>query len=798
MKPARLLRTLASIVSVLVLLAALAAAWFYFQLRASRPQLDGAAPLPGLQAAVSVERDALGIPIVRGGSRADVARALGYLHAQDRFFQMDLLRRSAAGELAALFGPRALPADQAVRVHGFRPIARQSLALDTSANRQLIEAYTAGVNAGLAALGQVPFEYLVLRADPQPWQPEDSYLVIHAMALSLQDSSGSYERTLTLLRDTYDPTVAAFFAPLLTPADAALDGSTAPLPPIPPPAKIDLRRRAAAPVTSRGGAEFLPAGSNAFALAGSRTASGAALLANDMHLRLGVPNTWYRATLVWPASAEPAAGKSMQQVTGFTLPGTPGVVVGSNGHIAWGFTDALADTSDVVVIEPNIIDRSLYKRGEENIEFGRRTEVIEVKGGQPVSLEVQTTVWGPVIGTGEKNRPLAYRWIMHEPGAVNYALLGLESATTVDAAVALAHVSGIPAQNLVVADAAGSIAWTIAGHLPKRVGYSGRFPVAWTYGDRYWEGFLPPAEVPVIRQPASGQIWTANARPVGDAALAVLGDGGYEKPPRAAQIRDALTPLAQAKPRDLLAIQLDDRALFLGPWQELLLRTLTPEIVAQKKSRAALRAQVEKWEGRASVDSVSYRLVRSFRDQVADLVLDPIFAPCIERNGQFNWRKFNYEEPLQALLRDKPAHLLNPTFTRWDDLLVAAADAVVTDLEQTGEPLAQATWGRVNTSLIQHPLSRAFPRWLTGWLDMPAEPLPGDSNMPRWQSQSFGATQRMVVSPGREAEGITHMPGGQSGHPLSPYYRAGHEAWMKGEPTPFLPGPVRHTLTLKP
>jgi penicillin amidase len=190
--------------------------------------------------------------------------------------------------------------------------------------------------------------------------------------------------------------------------------------------------------------------------------------------------------------------------------------------------------------------------------------------------------------------------------------------------------------------------------------------------------------------------------------------------------------------------------------------------------------------------------VRSFRDQVADLVLDPIFAPCIERNGQFNWRKFNYEEPLQALLRDKPAHLLNPTFTRWDDLLVAAADAVVTDLEQTGEPLAQATWGRVNTSLIQHPLSRAFPRWLTGWLDMPAEPLPGDSNMPRWQSQSFGATQRMVVSPGREAEGITHMPGGQSGHPLSPYYRAGHEAWMKGEPTPFLPGPVRHTLTLKP
>jgi penicillin amidase len=786
---ARFLRLLASLASALLLVAAIFAVWFYFQLRASRPQLDGAAALRGLGATVTVERDALGIPIVRGGSRADVARALGFLHAQDRFFQMDLMRRRAAGELAELLGKAALPADQGVRLHGFRRLARQALALDTPALRGVIEAYTTGVNAGLAALGQAPFEYLVLRTNPQPWLPEDCYLLTYAMTLNLQEATGGYERALALLRDVYNPEVVAFFAPLLTPVDAALDGTAAPLPPIPPPAKIDLRLRATVAATGASAtADPLPAGSNSFALAGNRTANGAALLANDMHLRLGVPNTWYRTSLVWPG----------HQVTGFTLPGTPAVVVGSNGRVAWGFTNSQTDTSDVVIVEPNIIDRSLYKRGVDNIEFGHRTETIRVKGGEPVALEVQTTVWGPVIGLGEKNRPLAYHWVMHEPSAVNFALLNMENATSVDDAVAVAHVAGIPAQNILIADDAGRIAWTIAGRLPKRIGYDGRFPVAWTYGDRYWDGFLSAAETPVIRQPASGQLWSANARPVGGAALAVLGDGGYDKPARAAQIRDDLSALTQATSRDLLAVQLDDRALFLDRWQQLLLRILTSEVVAGKKPRAELRALADRWDGRAAVDSVSYRLVRAFRHQVANLVLSPVFTPCVERDESFNWRKFRYEEPLWALLQEKPAHLLNPAFTRWDELLVAAADAVMADLKRQDETPAQANWGRTNTVRIQHPLSRVLPRWLTDWLNLPAEPLPGDSDMPRIQGPAFGASERMVVAPGREAEGLAHMPGGQSGHPLSPYYRAGHAAWVQGEPTPFLPGPAQHTLVLQP
>ncbi|MBX3750797.1 MAG: penicillin acylase family protein [Opitutaceae bacterium] len=804
MKALRVLRVLAAVVSVLLLLAALVGAWFYLQLRASRPQLDGTAALTGLAAAVRVERDALGIPTIYAANRADTARALGYLHAQDRFFQMDLLRRRAAGELAALVGRRALPADQAARIHGFRAIARAALAADTPEHRAVVEAYTAGVNAGLAALGEVPFEYIVLRTDPQPWRPEDSYLAIHAMALELQDSKGAYERSLTLVRDLYDQSVADFFAPLQTPADASLDGSTEPLPPIPPPTRIDLRRRAVTSAATDAGFDAYPAGSNAFAVAASRTASGGALLAGDMHLRLGVPNTWYRASLIWDGGT----GGS-HRVTGFTLPGAPAVVVGSNGHIAWSFTDALVDTSDVVVVEPNIIDRSLYKRGTENVEFGRRPEVIQVKGGDPVTLEVETTVWGPVIGLGEKNRPLALRWIMHEPGATNYNLMGLETATDIDAAIDLAQTAGIPAQNIVVADATGSIAWTIAGRLPRRVGYTGRYPVAWTYGDRYWDGFLPPADVPVIRIAANGTptadaavmagvLWSANHRHIGGAGLATLGDGGFFGPARARQIRDRLGSLTQVKPTDLLAIQLDDEARSLARWQRLLVQTLRPDVTADRPARQQLRTLVETWEGHAAVDSVSYRLVREFRRQVAALALDPVFAPCVARDETFNWRRFRHEEPLWALLTEKPPHLLNPKFTRWDELLVAAADAVMSDLAQRGEDPARATWGRANVVRIRHALSPMFPTWLTGWLDLPAASLPGDDDTPRWQSRNFGASQRMVVSPGREAEGLAHMPGGQSGHPLSPFYRAGHEAWVKGEPTPFLPGPAAHKLTLTP
>jgi len=292
----RTLRVLAFLLGFLVLAVLIGRIWFHRRMVASLPRLDGQQRLAGLAAPVSIERDDLGVPTIHAGSRMDAVRALGFLHAQDRFFQMDLLRRQAAGELADLVGYGALRLDQGHRVHRFRAVARQVVARAKPEDRALLEAYAAGVNAGLAALGDKPFEYVALFAEPEPWKPEDSILAVHTMFLDLNDGTGSRESELGELQKMVPPAMFDFLAPRGTEWDAPLVGPAIDPPPIPGPEVMDLRKQAAAPV--RGALpeepreEMSAAGSNNFAVAGAHTADGHALLANDMHLGIRVPNTW--------------------------------------------------------------------------------------------------------------------------------------------------------------------------------------------------------------------------------------------------------------------------------------------------------------------------------------------------------------------------------------------------------------------------------------------------------------------------------------------------------------------------
>jgi penicillin amidase len=806
----RTVRIGAGLAAALVLLVAGVLLWVWLELSGSRPRLDGELGVPGLAAPVTVERDELGVPAIRGGSREDVAFATGFLHAQERFFQMDLLRRQPAGELAGLFGARTFEIDAQARVHRFRERARRALAGSTPAVRRVVEAYAAGVNAGLADLGAPPFEYLVLRAEPAAWRPEDSFLVLLAMFVRLQDEAGQHEAAVTLLHGCVPEPLAAFLLPEGTEWDAPLVGEPLPPAPIPGPEVLALSGGEPAAVAAHGRAsgdgpdrrapEALldpsgwVAGSNAWAVAAEHSAGGA-LLANELHLGLGVPNLWYRALLEWQAGD----GGGRRRVVGATLPGTPAVVVGSNGRVAWGLTNSLVDTSDLVTLELDPDDPEVYRTPDGPRRIERHREAIRATGGEEREVEVPWTVWGPIVDEDPEGRPRALRWVAHESEGVDLSILALESAGTLDEALDVARASGIPALNFVAADAAGRVGWTIAGRLPRRLGFDGRVAGSWAEGARRWDGLLAPAEVPAVADPPEGRIWSANHRMVDGEGLALLGNNGYVLGARAAQIRDALLALEGATPEDMLALQLDDRALFLGRWRELLLRVLGPEAVAGDPRRREARALVEDWGGRAAVGSAGYRIVRTFRGTVAAGLFDALTAGCAETDPEFSYYRQmeGSEGPLWQVVSTRPGHLVPGGAEGWEEWLLARADETLAALTAEGGPLAARTWGERNTTAIRHPLSGALPG-AGRFLDMPPRQLPGDDHMPRVQHPSYGATLRMVVSPGREEAGFFHMPGGQSGHPLARHYGDGHGAWERGDPSPLLPGPAVDRLVLRP
>lgn len=770
-------------------------------LRGSLPRLDGTRALPGLDASVSISRDALGTVTIDGHSRDDVSYALGYVHAQERYFDMDLARRSAAGELSALIGKATLATDIDHRRHRLRAVARTALAQLPAAQRQTLDRYRDGVNAGLADLRVAPWEYLLLRAKPQPWRAEDSLLIIAAMYLDLNDN-GDNARELRLgqMRDALPAQVADF---LLAPDpdwEAPLHGALSPRPVIPGPALLDLRAdmpsadsHAFAAMLRTATASQYP-GSNNFAVSGALTNHGAAMLANDMHLHLGVPNIWFRTRLRYPDAHAP---HGVRDVNGVSLPGTPAVVVGANGQVAWGFTNSTGDWADWVRVLRDPTDPTRYKVPDGWAAITHVRESIQVKGQADTVIDVAQTRWGPILAADTDGAPLALAWVGAQPRAYNLNLMAMEHATDVAAALALAPTMGIPVQNLLVADHAGHIGWTLAGNsLPLRGSANAQIPADWSRPGSGWQGWAQAAHYPHIEDPTDGRLWTANNRTVDGTDLALLGNGGYDLGARAQQIRDDLRARGNFTPGALLDIQLDDRALFLARWQRLLQSTLAGN---RDPALAPLHRLTATWRGRAAIDSVDYRLVRAFRTEVTRAVLAPFVARIRRQHGDFQWPdKQSSEAAVWRLVHAQPQHLLDPRYANWHELLLAAARHVATTLGARPGGLDARTWGEANRSAIDHPLAPALPGWLGHFINMPARPLAGDRDMPHVAAPTHGASERMAVAPGDEAHGILAMPGGQSDHPLSPYYGAGHADWIHGRPTPLLPGATQHVLRLIP
>jgi penicillin G amidase len=796
MRPLRIAGYSALAIATLAVVAALA---IYVTLRASLPQLDGELAAPTLQAAATIARDELGTPTIRALSRSDLAFATGYAHGQDRFFQMDLMRRAAAGELAELLGKSVLELDEKYRIHDFRRIARAIVQDSAALDRELLDAYTAGVNFALTTADARPWEYALLRSEPAPWRVEDSVLVAFSMYLNLNDSSGAEELARAQLNEVLPRQLYHFLYPLGTEWDAPIVGGTVQAPPIPGADVFSLRsadaRIAALNTPPSHGAleEESFVGSNGWAVAGTRTTDNAALLASDMHLTLRLPHIWYRVRLIVESGAE------ARDLVGVTLPGLPMLIAGSNGRIAWGYTNSYGDFSDLVVVEPDPQDGERYLTDAGSEPFVNRDETIAIRGRGPEFLVVQSTRWGPIVDYDSAGRPLALAWTAHDPRATNLHMLDFETATNVEDALRVANRAGGPVQNVMVADADGHIGWSLMGQVPVRGSYDSTLPHSWREPGGGWTGWRALEDYPRIVDPASGRLWSANARTLdAETWLAFLGDGGYDLGARAAQIRDDLFALPTASAADMRTIQLDNRALFLARWRDLLLDLLNDHALEKHPLRGQARELIERWSGHAAVDDAGYRIVRAARAQIRKDVYESLTALARQR---YPATKFTpspqFEGPLWQLVTQRPAHLLDPHYQSWEAALLGSLDRVLASLQEECKELRRCTWGEGNVLQMRHPLSSALP-FANHWLDMPAEPLPGDAQMPRVQGTAFGASQRLVVSPGREAQGSLQMPGGPVDHPLSPFYGAGHEAWARGEPTPLLPGGAKHTLTLRP
>lgn len=778
---------------------------------ASLAQLDGTVSLQGLPGEVIIDRDATGIPTIKAADKDSRAFALGFLHAQDRFFQMDLMRRVAAGELSELVGEAALPVDRHHRIHQFRKRATNVINNASEEDKRIIDYYAAGVNSGLRNLGAKPVEYFALGTEPRTWVPEDTVLCLYAMFLDLQESDYKAERDRHTAYASLPKPLADFLCPKGSRDwDAPIDGGLLEDPALPGPDVIDLRNPNTKwpsipdPTTSEmfGTVEL---GSNNWAVDGKHTKHGGAIVADDMHLGLRVPNIWYRAAFV--VTSKETGEKEDYVATGVTLPGTAAMVVGSNGKIAWGFTNTEGDWSDLVLVDVDPADAKKYQTPEGTKEIEKVEEKIAVRGREDDVLTIEQTIWGPIVARDPSGKPMALRWVAHDTDGTNLLSARMIFERDMEKSLLFAAECGNPAQNFTVADSNGRIAWTVMGRIPKR-SFDGWMPASWADGKNKWEGYLPPSEYPKVVDPESGRIWTANARVVSGDMLAKMGFGPYDMGARQKQIRDDLLAIEKADEKDMLKIQLDDRAVFWERWQTVLMKVLDDKAVQNSPKRKEAREFIDKWGGRASVDSVGFRLVRQAHLEISRRILEWLTGPCRQADPNFRISRLprSIEGSIWRMVDEKPMHLLDPKYQSWDEVILQSIDAVVEEATKSGsKSLVSHTWGEYNTLRINHPLSASL-RPILGEsfvdsmdLDMPHVPVSGGSrNMPKIIRPASGASERLGVSPGRESEGYFHMPAGQSGHPFSPYYRVGHQDWVEGNPSPFLAGTTVHTLRLVP
>ena len=786
-KRKRILKATLYLLLILLLVLVGVGIFSIIKLRASLPIRDGELQIKGLGLPVTVTTDRFGIPTITASTRRDAALALGYVTAQDRLFQMDLLRRRASGRLSEIVGDIAIKTDKRQRVIGFHRVTQAIVANLSNEQREILVAYADGVNAYIRQMDTAPFEFLLLGYRPEPWTPEDSILVVMNIFQVLSFKQND-ERMMTIMENSLPPEVVAFLTPdtdIYT--QVLLGGPDAhrPIQPIPVEALASIRHAPKQTGERLVRTTSHVAGSNGWAVDQSKTADGRAIVANDMHLRLSIPNTWYRVSLRYGDVG----------ISGVILPGAPAIVVGSNGHVAWGFTYIAGDFLDLVQLEINPENIDEYKTPNGWRRFEVVNERIEIRGGEHIVQPVKLTIWGPVSPNPLMGQPVAIHWTALQPEAVGLELLDIDQATTLDDAIDIMNRFGGPLLNVTMADDAGQIAWTYCGKIPIRKGFDGSSTKSWADGGIGWEGYIPPSELPRVISPPEGFIATANNRTLGKDYPYIIGYN-FANSHRAYRINERLREMDQVTEQDMFQLQLDTTNHFFEFYQQLALSVLTEETIANEPLLLEARRQIEVWNGKVEVDSVGFGILVRLREILAEDVFEPFLVLCYNTDSRFSYSWRNMETPLRILLKERiPATLPDPAnYPDWETFILEKLEESIEQLLGKYElkSLDQLTWGTIHKTEISHPLG--FIPVLGKILNMPQKPLPGGYHCVRATS----ASERMVISPGREADGILHIPSGQSGHPLSENYKDQFSYWLKGEPLPFLQGPTTHTLTLTP
>jgi penicillin amidase len=747
------------------------------------PQLDGSIVLPGLHAEVSVERDSWGVPHIRAQSEEDLLVAQGYIVAQDRLWQMDLLRRLAGGELSEIFGPVAVESDRENRVLGFRQAAEAAVAAMAPERRAALEAYARGVNQYIEQRrGKLPAEFLLLRYEPRPWTPVDTLLIAANLYKELTGFWRDQIRRAQvselmgpeLARDLYADTAESTWDRVLVGAAPAA-GTTGKKPgakvaiggeALPMPGKV---MRVAPPSLWNPGdgipifddASLTIGGSNNWVVDGKHTHSGRPMLANDTHLTFSAPCIWYLIHVTAPG----------WNVKGFTLPGAPFVVIGENDRLAWGFTNNFADVLDVYAETFNPADPLEYRVHGAWQRATVRREVIHVRDKPDQTLDVVVTRHGPVIRR-EGDRGYAIRWTATEPGGLDasYFLLG-KSRNWEEFRTALRGTPG-PAQNTVYADVDGNIGYVVAAKVPIRRLPTGGVPVPGDTDDHEWTGFIPYDHLPQLYNPPGGVIATANARVTGPAYPYFLTDA-WMAPYRTARIYELLRDRKNLRPDDFIRFQTD---VYSYPHHQ-----ISDELVkAREKVRAAdprtryLLGTLKSWDGRAQVDSVRMSFLEFTRRALLYNLLRPRLGAGV---GLYQWWRAGVF--LEKVLRDRPARWLPPKFKDYDELLISSADLGVTWMQDsTGQPQADEwTWGVFNQLRIFHPMAqRGF---LRRHVSIGPIPISGSFYAVKQITRTFGPAMRFVADLSNPDNSMMNITLGESGQYLSLYYRNQFPYWYE-------------------